>query len=207
MIPVTVRHMGIEPYQPTWEAMQAFTAARTSQTVDEIWLLQHPPVYTLGRNGDVRHLLTDSAIPVVHVDRGGQITYHGPGQLVIYLLLDLKRRKLGVRQLVTLIEQSIIDWLSGCHIKSVSERSAPGVYVDGRKIAALGIRVSRGCTTHGLSLNVDMDMTPFQHINPCGYEDLQVVQCKELGITKNVGQVGNELLERLLTRLNNGVYC
>jgi len=167
--------------------MRAFTDTRDLNTTDEIWLVEHPPVFTLGLNGKAEHILNAGDIPIVKCDRGGQVTYHGPGQLVVYTLLDLKRLKLGVKQLVTRLEQAVIDFLSSQHINAARKANAPGVYVDGAKIAALGLRVRRGCSYHGLSLNVDMDLKPFSRINPCGYEGLVSVQLRDLlNLKKNV---------------------
>ncbi|HRD34125.1 MAG TPA: lipoyl(octanoyl) transferase LipB [Rhodocyclaceae bacterium] len=195
-----VRHGGLMPYEPVWAAMRRFTDQRNATTPDEIWLLQHPAVFTLGQAGKPEHLLRDAGIPVVRIDRGGQITYHGPGQLVAYLLIDLARRKLKVRELVSLIEQAIIDCLAGYGVVAQRKAGAPGVYVAAAKIAALGLRVRNGCSYHGLSLNVAMDLTPFSAINPCGYEGLEVVQLADLGISDSVEQVGENLL-RALVRL------
>jgi lipoyl(octanoyl) transferase len=179
---LTVRDLGLADYAPTWRKMQAFTDARTWQTPDELWLLQHPPVFTVGRNGNIEHVHDTGDIPVLHVDRGGQVTYHGPGQLVAYALLDLKRRRLGVQSLVRLLEQSVIDLLGDYAVRAGRRDKAPGVYVEGRKIAALGLRVRRGCCYHGISLNVDMDLAPFAMINPCGYPGLGVTRLTDLGI-------------------------
>lgn len=189
-----VKRLGLEDYQTTWQSMQAFTQSRDSETQDEIWVVEHPPVYTLGRNAKNEHILQKTDIPIIKVDRGGQVTYHGPGQLVIYVLLDLHRRSLGIRQLVTVIETSIVQLLASYSISAYSDKKAPGVYVDGSKIAALGLRVSKGRTTHGLSLNVDMDLSPFQAINPCGYEGLIVTQCKNIGINENLENLAVQLL-------------
>lgn len=196
-----VRHDGLMPYEPVWAAMRAFTDQRIATTPDEIWMLQHPPVFTLGQAGKPEHLLHDVGIPMVRIDRGGQITYHGPGQLVMYLLIDLARRKLKVRELVSLIEQAIIDCLAGYGVTALRKAGAPGVYVAGAKIGALGLRVRNGCSYHGLSLNVAMDLTPFSVINPCGYEGLEVVQLADLGIADNVEQVGENLLRELVRLL------
>jgi len=197
-IPATlVRHLGLVDYQQAFEAMRRFTEGRHADTPDEIWLLQHPPVFTQGMNGKPEHLLDPGDIPVVQVDRGGQVTYHGPGQLVIYLLLDIRRRKLGVRQVVNAMEQAVIALLTGYGIDSEARRDAPGVYVDGDKIAALGLRVRRGCTYHGLSFNVDMALAPFARINPCGYRGLGVTQLRDHGVNDTLEQVS----ERLLTEL------
>ncbi|UXY53802.1 lipoyl(octanoyl) transferase LipB [Pseudomonas tohonis] len=175
-----VRHLGLAEYLPTLEAMRRLTAERDDSTPDEIWLLQHPRVFTQGQAGKAEHLLAPGDIPVVQVDRGGQVTYHGPGQLVGYLMLDLRRLGLGVRELVTTMELSLVELLAGYGIEAAPRADAPGVYVAGDKIASLGLRVSRGCSFHGLALNVDMDMSPFQRINPCGYAGLKMVQLKEL---------------------------
>lgn len=177
---LVVRHLGVAEYLPTLEAMRRLTAERDDTTPDEIWLLQHPRVFTQGQAGKAEHLLAPGDIPVVQVDRGGQVTYHGPGQLVGYLMLDLRRLGLGVRELVTTMELSLVELLAGYGIEAAPRADAPGVYVAGDKIASLGLRVSRGCSFHGLALNVDMDMSPFQRINPCGYAGLKMVQLKEL---------------------------
>ena len=180
MAEVVVRHLGLVEYQPTLEAMRSFTAERNEQTPDEIWLLQHPRVFTQGQAGKAEHLLAPGDIPVIQVERGGQVTYHGPGQLVAYLMLNLRRQKLGVRDLVTAMEQALVDVLAGYGIEAAPKADAPGVYVNGDKIASLGLRVRNGCSFHGLALNVDMDMTPFQRINPCGYAGLKMIQLKDL---------------------------
>ena len=176
-----IRRLGTVDYAPTWRAMQDFTAGRGPDTPDELWLLQHPPVFTLGMAGRREHLLADIGVPVVAIDRGGQVTYHGPGQVVVYLLLDLKRLGYGVRELVRRIEQAVIDLLADQGIHAERLAGAPGVYVAGAKIAALGLRVKHGCTYHGLALNVAMDLAPYQAINPCGYAGLAVTQLKNLG--------------------------
>ena len=175
---IGVRDLGMAEYLPTWQAMQTFTAERTAATDDELWLCQHPPVFTLGQAGRPEHLLQDIGIPVIKIDRGGQITYHGPGQLVVYLLLDLTRRGLKVRALVRLIEQAVIELLRDYGISGERRDDAPGVYVEGAKIAALGLRIRNGRSYHGLSLNIDMDLTPFAAINPCGYAGLAVTQLR-----------------------------
>ncbi|MBK8452532.1 MAG: lipoyl(octanoyl) transferase LipB [Thiofilum sp.] len=192
----------LSAYEPIWQAMQAFTRERNTETADEIWLVNHQPVFTLGRNGKPEHILDAGTIPVVPIDRGGQVTYHGPGQLVMYLLLDLKRLELGVRDLVMLIENSIIQLLKPCGVIAQGDREAPGVYVSGRKIAALGLRVSRGCTYHGLSLNVNMDLSPFQRINPCGYAGLEVTQCADLGVNLSLEQAAQGVIDYLSQELN-----
>jgi len=184
-----VHSPGLVEYAPTWQAMQDFTVTRTATTPDELWLLQHPPVFTLGRNGKREHLHDTGGIPVMQVDRGGQVTYHGPGQLVAYTLLDLKRRRLGVQSLVRILEQAVIDLLADYGALAQRRAGAPGVYVGERKIAALGLRVRRGCCFHGLSLNVDLDLAPFAMINPCGYRDLQVTRTVDLGIEATLDEI------------------
>ena len=197
MINLQVKHLGLVDLEPTWRAMQTFTAKRTGNTPDEIWLLQHAAVFTLGLAGKREHLLCESAIPVIAIDRGGQVTYHGPGQLVVYLLLDLKRRGYGVRELVNRMEQAIIDLLAGYGIPATRRAKAPGVYVADAKIAALGLRIKHGMSYHGLALNVDMDLTPFSYINPCGYEGLEVTQLSALGIDRSLDAIACELAEIL----------
>lgn len=169
-------YLGIEPYEKAWQQMRAFTDERGPDTPDEIWLVQHQPVFTQGQAGRAEHLLSPGDIPVIKTDRGGQVTYHGPGQLVVYPLLDLRRLGLGVRDLVTLLEQTVVEFLHQWGIDSAARPDAPGVYVAGKKIASLGLRVRRGCCFHGLSLNVNMDLAPFLRINPCGYNGLQMTQ-------------------------------
>ena len=198
---LAVRTLGLRDYTEIWQAMKDFTRNRTAETQDEVWVLEHNPVFTLGTNGKTEHILDAGEIPIVKIDRGGQVTYHGPGQLVIYLLLNLHRRKLGVRKLVSIIEDSIIQVLASYDITASNNPKAPGVYVVEEKIAALGLRVSKGCTTHGLSVNVDMNLTPFKRINPCGYENLQVTQCKELGIQSPLSQLADELVGTLQVAL------
>ncbi len=195
------------PYPEILLKMQDFTRLRTEDTVDEIWLLEHEPVFTLGRNGKMEHVLNPGDIPVIPGDRGGQVTYHGPGQLIAYLLLDVKRMDMGVRELVMNIEQSVIDLLAKRGIEAAGDRDAPGVYVAGKKIAALGLRVSRGRTYHGLSLNVDMDLEPFQRINPCGYEGLEVTRCADLGMGESVMEVAGELCGELARSLGYERVC
>ena len=192
-----VRRPGRVPYEPTWRAMQDFTAQRDAATPDELWLVEHPPVYTLGQAGKAEHLLHVTDIPLVKIDRGGQITYHGPGQVVGYLLLDLHRRGLKVREMVTLIEQALIDCIADYGLDARRKDGAPGVYIDGAKVAALGLRVKNGCSYHGLSLNVDMDLTPFTWINPCGYSGLQTIQLKDFGVTEGPEDVATRLLGHL----------
>lgn len=170
------RYLGLQPYETIWQQMRDFTDQREAGTEDELWLVQHSPVFTQGQAGRAEHLLNPGDIPVVQTDRGGQVTYHGPGQIVAYPLLDLRRLKLGVRDLVSLLENSVIEFLSRWNLSAVARPDAPGVYVDGRKIASLGLRVRRGCSFHGVSLNVQMDLAPFLRINPCGYNGLQMTQ-------------------------------
>lgn len=191
------RPLGIVAYEPTWQAQRAFTATRNAETPDELWLLQHEPVYTLGLAGDIRHLLDASSIPLVKIDRGGQITYHGPGQAVVYLLIDLGRRHLKVREQVRLMEQAMLDVLETYGIHAERHDGAPGVYVADAKIGALGLKISRGCSYHGLSLNVNLDLAPFHHINPCGYAGLRSTSLANEGVATTV----DEVLERLATRL------
>ncbi|MDH1109290.1 lipoyl(octanoyl) transferase LipB [Pseudomonas otitidis] len=197
-----VRRLGLVEYLPTFEAMRRLTAERNEQTPDEIWLLQHPQVFTQGQAGKAEHLLAPGDIPVIQVDRGGQVTYHGPGQLVAYLMLDLRRLGLGVRELVTAMEQSLVDVLATYGIEAAPKADAPGVYVNGDKIASLGLRVSRGCSFHGLALNVDMDMSPFWRINPCGYAGLKMVQLKDLlAQSAPLDEVAERLEQALRVRL------
>ena len=189
--------MGQQPYEATWDAMKTFTAERTAETVDELWLLEHPPVYTLGQAGKPEHVLAAGGIPVVRTDRGGQVTYHGPGQLVAYLLLDIRRLGIGVRDLVTGIERSVIQLLAGQGIAAIARTDAPGVYVDNRKVASLGLRIRKGCSYHGLSLNVDMDLAPFVGINPCGHAGLEVTDLKTLGVSLPFSQIAEMMSGQL----------
>ena len=195
--PAVVRELGRQPYTPVWKAMSAFTDRRDDSTGDELWVVEHEPVFTQGQAGKAEHVLAAGDIPVVQVDRGGQVTYHGPGQLVVYPLLDLRRLGIGVREYVCRIEQAIIDTLAGCGIAEQRLEGAPGVYVDGAKIAALGIRVRRGCSFHGLSFNVAMDLEPFGRINPCGYAGLQVTSVLDLGGPSSMDSIKAALLEQL----------
>jgi len=196
-----VRRLGRVDYAPTFQAMQDFTASRTAETPDELWIVEHPPVFTLGQAGKPEHVLRDIGIPLVHIDRGGQVTYHGPGQVVIYILLDLPRLKLKVRELVHKIEQAIIDFLAGQGVSAERRDGAPGVYVGDAKIAALGLRVRHGCSYHGLSLNVDMDLSPFAAINPCGYAGLKVTQTRDHHIPLTPQEAGEALCQHLLQQL------
>jgi lipoyl(octanoyl) transferase len=189
--------LGLVEYESTWQAMRQFTEQRITETRDEIWLLQHPPTFTQGQAGKPEHLLDAHDIPVIKIDRGGQITYHGPGQVVAYLLLDLRRWKINVRELVRLMEQAVIDLLSEYGINTQGRVDAPGVYVEDAKIAALGLKIRKGCCYHGLSLNVDMNMAPFTYINPCGYQGLRVTQMKDLGINIPIPAIEQQLARRL----------
>lgn len=197
----TVRQLGLKPYSSIHHKMSDFTDRRTALTADELWALEHPAVFTLGQAGDQAHVLNAGDIPVINTDRGGQVTYHGPGQLVMYCLVDLRRQGIGVRSMVSLIEESIVDYLHGLNIDASSRPQAPGVYVGDAKIAALGLRVRKGCTFHGLSLNVDMDLEPFTRINPCGYSGLAVTQLSAFGVSRSVPVVADELSQILSSRL------
>lgn len=198
---LVIKPLGLVDYRPTWQAMQDFTAARTSQTLDELWVLQHPPTYTQGRNGDPSHLLNTHPIPVIPIDRGGQVTYHGPGQLVIYPLLNIQRRQWDVRQLVSWLEDSVVQCLAANHIAAAADPKAPGVYIQGAKIASVGLRVSRNCSYHGLSVNVDMDLTPFSGINPCGFQGLNVTQWREHIAKTSVETVSQQIVTQLCKNL------
>jgi lipoyl(octanoyl) transferase len=208
--PPVLRWLGRVEYEPTWLAMQRFTDERGARTADEIWLLEHPPVFTLGMNADPAHVLGAGDIPVVRIDRGGQVTYHGPGQLVAYVLWDLRRAQLGVRRLVTALEATVIRYVAAFGIRAVARRDAPGVYVDGAKLASVGIRVRRGASYHGLALNVSMGLEPFSRINPCGYPGLAVTQLAALGGPQEVPDVAREfgpmLLQCLRTARESGSH-
>lgn len=190
---LVIRDIDVNDYETIWQTMQAFTDTRDENVVDELWLVEHAPVFTQGQAGKEEHILNTGDIPVVKVDRGGQVTYHGPGQLVVYLLLDLRRRKLGVRDLVTKIEQGIVDLLAKYDINAYAKADAPGVYVNESKVASLGLRVRKGCSFHGLALNVDMDLEPFLRINPCGYAGMEMVQTKQLQGPQTVSEAGEQL--------------
>jgi lipoyl(octanoyl) transferase len=196
-----MRSLGLVEYEPTWRAMQRFTEARTAATPDEIWFLEHPPVFTLGVNASRAHLLAPGDIPVVHVDRGGQVTYHGPGQLVVYPLVDLRRAGLAIRAFVTALERGVIDLAAQFGISAECRRSAPGVYVDGRKLASVGVRVRRGGSYHGLAVNVALDLEPFRRINPCGYQGLEMTQLAEIGGPRTVSACARALEPHLLRSL------
>jgi len=206
-LPLHVRRLGLVPYEPTWHAMRDQTLARVGDAAtdapDELWLVEHAPVFTQGQAGKPEHLLQDIGVPVVPIDRGGQITYHGPGQVVIYLLIDLSRRGIKVRELVNKIEQAVIDCLAAYGITADRREGAPGVYVGDAKVAALGLRIRNGCSYHGVSLNVDMDMTPFSAINPCGYAGMAVTQLHDLGVNVSVSDAGEDLLRHLQNQLES----
>jgi len=196
-----LRQIGLCDYESSWRKMQHYTNQRTAASQDQLWLLQHPPVFTLGLAAKPEHLLSPGNIPIIKVDRGGQVTYHGPGQLMAYLLLDLHQKEFGIKKLVTHIEQAIIDLLQEYKITAHTQPGAPGVYVGEKKIAALGLRVRRGCTFHGLSLNVDMDLEPFSRINPCGYPGLEITQLADLGAVTDLKQVATDLSLHLASQL------
>jgi lipoyl(octanoyl) transferase len=198
---IRIRSAGLLDYLSAWQAMKEFTASRTAGTADEIWLLQHPPVYTQGVAGRSEHLLQNNGILVIRTDRGGQITYHGPGQIIVYLMLDLRRLKLGIRELVRKMEGAVVDLLEDYGIRGSGSADAPGVYVDGAKIAALGLKIKNGCCYHGLALNVNMDLFPFASINPCGYSGLRVTQTRDLGVADGLEVLGRCLAAKLQGRL------
>jgi lipoyl(octanoyl) transferase len=200
-VDITVKYLGRVEYEPTWRAMQAFSAARDDTTPDELWVLEHPPVFTLGQAGKREHLLQSTEIPLVPIDRGGQITYHGPGQVVIYVLVDLKRRGYGVKELVSRMEQAVIELLAQSGVAAERRAGAPGVYVNGAKIAALGLRIKQGRSYHGLALNVDMDLAPFALINPCGYPGMAVTQARTLGIDAGAEELGGRLADILARKI------
>jgi lipoyl(octanoyl) transferase len=196
-----IRYLGSAPYEPIWRAMQKFTDERQDATADEIWFVEHPPVFTLGLNAGREHLLAPRDIPVVQIDRGGQVTYHGPGQLVIYPLLNLRRLKLGVRDLVVALENAVISYTAGMGLPALGSRQAPGVYVDGAKLASIGLRIRRGACYHGMALNVSLDLEPFQRINVCGYRDLRVTRLVDHGIDADLPTVAQHLIPHLLRHL------
>ncbi|TCK05905.1 lipoyl(octanoyl) transferase LipB [Marinobacterium mangrovicola] len=198
---VIVRELGLQPYEPAWHRMQAFTDQRNADTVDEIWLLEHEPVFTQGQAGKAEHLLNPGDIPVVQVDRGGQVTYHGPGQLIAYLMIDLRRRNIGVRDTVSLMEEAVVSVLADFGIDAYPKPDAPGVYVDGAKISSLGLRVRRGATFHGLALNLNMELEPFLRINPCGYAGLAMTQLAQLAPEADLASVPERLLNYLIEKI------
>lgn len=196
-----LRYLGTQPYIETWQAMSEFTDQRNEQTIDEIWIVEHPSVFTQGTAGKAEHLLQQTDIPVVKSDRGGQITYHGPGQLIVYLLVNIRRKHFNVRSLVTIIEQGIIELLNDYNVQAFAKPDAPGVYVNDKKIASLGLKIRRGCSFHGLALNVDMDLSPFLQINPCGYPGLEMTQCKNEGIQLSVKTLAPLLIKKMNHKL------
>ncbi|HCR0300878.1 lipoyl(octanoyl) transferase LipB [Enterobacter hormaechei] len=203
---ILVRHLGLQPYEPISQAMHEFTDMRDDTTPDEIWLVEHLPVFTQGQAGKAEHLLMTGDIPVIQSDRGGQVTYHGPGQQVMYVLLNLKRRKLGVRELVTLLEQTVVNTLAEYGIDAHPRADAPGVYVGEMKICSLGLRIRKGCSFHGLALNINMDLTPFQRINPCGYAGMEMTQMRQWVDTATPENIRPVLLKKFLALLNNPDY-
>ncbi|MBY7971974.1 lipoyl(octanoyl) transferase LipB [Vibrio fluvialis] len=196
---LVVRRLGRQDYHPVWQAMHDFTNQRDDSTRDEVWLVEHNPVFTQGQAGKAEHLLNTGDIPVVQSDRGGQVTYHGPGQIVAYFLINLRRKKLGVRELVTDIENLVINTLKAYNIDSAARPDAPGVYVDGKKICSLGLRIRKGCSFHGLALNVNMDLSPFLRINPCGYQGMEMVQVSNLGGPTRIEDVEQQLIKELVS--------
>ncbi|KLR30225.1 lipoyl(octanoyl) transferase LipB [Enterobacter kobei] len=200
---ILVRHLGLQPYEPVSQAMHDFTDSRDDTTPDEIWLVEHLPIFTQGQAGKAEHLLMTGDIPVIQSDRGGQVTYHGPGQQVMYVLLNLKRRKLGVRELVTLLEQTVVNTLAEYGIDAHPRADAPGVYVGEMKICSLGLRIRKGCSFHGLALNINMDLTPFQRINPCGYAGMEMTQMRQWVDTATPDNIRPVLLKNVLALLNN----
>ncbi|MDT8371210.1 MAG: lipoyl(octanoyl) transferase LipB [Gammaproteobacteria bacterium] len=198
-----VKELGLVEYQSIWSAMQSYTTQRDQNSPDQLWLVEHPSVFTQGLNGRAEHILNPNTIPVVQTDRGGQVTYHGPGQLIAYTLFDLRRLNLGVRDMVTSLENSVIDLLKQSNIDSYARKDAPGVYVDNKKIASLGLRVKRGCCYHGISLNVAMDLTPFGYINPCGYANMKVIDLAGLGVDLTMAQIKQRFVSALQTQIQN----
>ncbi|MEW8505675.1 MAG: lipoyl(octanoyl) transferase LipB [Candidatus Thiodiazotropha sp.] len=196
-----VRQLGLQPYSDTWQAMQAYTNARSGNSPDQLWLLEHPAVFTLGQAAKSEHLIEPGEIPVIKTDRGGQVTYHGPGQLIAYLMLDLRRARIGVRTLVTHLEQAVVALLAEYGVEAAARRDAPGVYINGSKVASLGLRVRKGCSFHGLSLNVDMDLSPFKRINPCGYPGLSVTQLADQHIDADIAGLGKQFSIHLAAAL------
>ena len=196
-----VKKLGRQDYEPVWKAMHKFTDERTEEDVDQVWLVEHNPVFTQGQAGKAEHVLNAGDIPVIQSDRGGQVTYHGPGQLVVYFLINIRRKKFGVRDLVTHIENLVINTLKAYNIDSAARPDAPGVYVDGKKICSLGLRIRRGCSFHGLALNVDMDLSPFLRINPCGYQGMEMAQVSQLGGPSELENVEQQLIQELVELL------
>lgn len=202
MSDIQIKYLDTQDYASVFAKMREFTNKRTPDTTDEIWCLQHPAVYTLGANADKQHILKNTEIPIIQSDRGGQVTYHGPGQIIIYCLIDLRRRKLGVKNLVQRIEKSVVSLLNDYQIESKARADAHGVYIDDAKVASLGLRVSGGCSYHGVALNVDMDLSPFTYINPCGFSGLKVTQLKDHGVQTSFGELQIELINHLCEQLN-----
>ncbi|WP_392551735.1 lipoyl(octanoyl) transferase LipB [Orbus wheelerorum] len=199
-----VKNLGLKPYLQTYERMHQFSQTRNSQTPDEIWLVEHPPVFTQGKVGKAEHLLHTTTIPIIQTDRGGQITYHAPGQQIMYILLDLKRLNIGIRDTVGYLENSVIATLANYNIVAMTKENAPGVYVNGKKICSLGLHITRGCTLHGLALNIDMDLTPFNNINPCGYAGLEMTQMKDYIGQINQHEIANFMVNEFITQLTSG---
>ncbi len=200
---IAVRRLGQQDYATVWQQMQEFTLQRNAQTADEIWIVEHLPVYTLGLSGKREHLLQIEDIPVIETDRGGQVTYHAPGQLVIYILLDIKRLTKGVRELVTMLEQAMINTLAQYGIKAIAKPEAPGVYVAGKKIGSVGLRIKKGCSYHGLSINNNMDLSPFKHINTCGYPSLEVTQLADLNVKIEIYELAVPIVHQILQAINS----
>lgn len=200
---ILIRNLGLQPYAPVSQEMHDFTDRRDDDTPDEIWLVEHPPVFTQGQAGKAEHVLAAGNIPVIQSDRGGQVTYHGPGQQVMYVLINLKRRKIGVRELVTLLENTVINTLAQLDIVANARPDAPGVYVDGKKICSLGLRIRKGCSFHGLALNIDMDLAPFMRINPCGYAGMEMTQVSKLVENASIDKIRTILIQHFLALLNN----
>jgi len=200
--PIKLKYLGFSDYKPVWHAMQKFTDERDKSTIDELWMVEHPPVFTQGQAGKAEHILNAGDIPIIQVDRGGQVTYHGPGQIVIYPLIDLKRHKIGIKALVNGIEEALIQTLKFYGVIAKRRDKAPGVYVDDKKIASLGLRVRKGCTFHGLAFNIQMDLEPFSRINPCGYAGLEVTQLSQLNTSVTFDDVQSKLVQQLCKILN-----
>ena len=201
MLPPIIRQLGLQDYQQTWQAMLKFTQTRTTDTRNEIWVVEHPPVYTFGLNVKPEHLLRQTTLPVVNSDRGGQITYHAPGQLIIYTLFNIERLELNIRQLVTLLEQAMISTLAQYGLNAISKADAPGVYINNKKIGSIGLRIKKGCSYHGLSLNNTLDLTPFKSINPCGFKGLEVTKLQDFGVNINNQELATPLLHALFTAI------
>jgi len=198
---VIIRLLNQQDYQTCWQAMQQFTAQRDENTIDEIWLLEHNPVFTQGQNGKPEHVLNPGDIPIIQVDRGGQVTYHGPGQLVVYPLIDLRRKKLNVREIVSILEKSVIDVLAQYQLNAIAKREAPGVYIDHKKICSIGLRIRKGCSYHGLAFNIAMDLEPFSRINPCGFKQLEMTQLANFVESIDIKTVEQQLMAYLMTNL------